>query len=235
MKYNPKIHNRQSIRLKGWDYSNPGLYFITICTQNRAHLFGYIQNKKMHLNDAGKMIEKWYFKLEEKYPDIRCNEQMVMPNHFHCIIHILEKQDENEYGLDERNVIAHDRDAHDMDAHAGRSPRGRPETDDRHRPETNHRPETDDRPETGEYTVSPYGPDNKKYNASIFDMMDWFKTMTTNAYIRGVKTENWPRFEKRVWQKRYWDHIIRNENDYIHISNYIENNPKKWTEDKFNK
>ncbi len=151
MKYNPKIHNRQSIRLKGWDYSHPGLYFITICAQNHTHLFGYIQNKKMHLNDAGKMVEKWYFEMENKYPNIKCDEHIVMPNHFHCI------------------------------------------------------------------------------------MMDWFKTMTTNAYIRGVKSENWPRFEKRVWQKRYWDHIIRNENDYIRISAYIINNPKKWTEDKFNK
>ena len=65
-------------------------------------------------------------------------------------------------------------------------------------------------------------------------MMDWFKTMTTNEYIRGVKNKNWKRFEKRLWQLRYYDRIIRNENDYIRISNYIINNPLKWDKDKFN-
>ena len=65
-------------------------------------------------------------------------------------------------------------------------------------------------------------------------MMDWFKTMTTNEYIRGVKTKNWQRFNKRVWQLRYWDHIIRDKNDYIRIADYIKNNPQKWAEDKFN-
>ena len=66
MKYNPKIHNRRSIRLRGFDYSQAGLYFITICTQNRTHLFGEIVGDKMVLNNAGLMIDKWYFELENK-------------------------------------------------------------------------------------------------------------------------------------------------------------------------
>jgi REP element-mobilizing transposase RayT len=207
MKYNPKTHNRQSIRLKGYDYSQPGLYYITICVQNHRHLFGKIINGEMILNDAGTMIEKWYFEMENKYQNMKCDVHTVMPNHFHCIVVIVE------------NINV-------MDALEGTSLCGRPEADVR--PETDGRPETDVRPET------PYGPDNKKYHASLFDMMDWFKTMTTNEYIRGVKNKNWPRFEKRLWQKRYWDHIIRDERSYINISDYIKNNPKKWDRDKFN-
>ena len=69
---------------------------------------------------------------------------------------------------------------------------------------------------------------------SLQTMIQWFKTMTTNEYIRGVKNKNWPRFEKRLWQKRYWDHIIRDERSYINISDYIRNNPAKWDEDKLN-
>lgn len=57
-KYNPNKHHRRSIRLKGYDYSQPGFYFITICVQDRDCLFGYIENKIMNLNDAGKMVEK---------------------------------------------------------------------------------------------------------------------------------------------------------------------------------
>ena len=86
MKYNPQIHHRRSIRLKGYEYSRAGLYFITICCQDRAHLFGNIKNGEMILNDAGMMIEKWYYELENKFNDIKCHEMVVMPNHFHCII-----------------------------------------------------------------------------------------------------------------------------------------------------
>ncbi len=56
--------------------------------------------------------------------------------------------------------------------------------------------------------------------------------MTTNEYIRDVKNKNWPRFDKRLWQLRYWDHIIRNQNDHTRISNYIINNPANWDGDK---
>jgi len=92
MKYNPHIHHRRSIRLKGYDYSQAGLYFITICTQNRACLFGEIRrgeptcSPEIILNDTGMMIKKWYCELENKYPDKQCHEMVIMPNHFHCII-----------------------------------------------------------------------------------------------------------------------------------------------------
>ncbi len=83
---NISIHKRKSIRLQGYDYSQAGAYFVTICTQNRACLFGGIIDGKMALNDAGRMVEKWCFALENKFHDIRCDEFIVMPNHFHCII-----------------------------------------------------------------------------------------------------------------------------------------------------
>ena len=86
MTYNSDIHHRRSIRLKGYDYSQAGLYFVTICTQNRACLFGKIENGVMILNDAGRMVEKWFYELENKYPDKRCHVLVVMPNHFHCVI-----------------------------------------------------------------------------------------------------------------------------------------------------
>ena len=86
MKYDPKIHHRKSIRLKNYDYSQAGLYFVTICTQNRLHLFGEIVDDEMVLNDAGLMVEKWYYELENKFTDMKCREMIIMPNHFHCIV-----------------------------------------------------------------------------------------------------------------------------------------------------
>jgi len=182
MPYNPQIHHRRSIRLKGYDYSQEGLYFITICTQDRECLFGEItRNGKeqipvMQVNEAGIMIEQWYWKLEEKYPDKRCHEMVVMPNHFHCIIENIREE------------------LHD------------------------------DSPK--------YGPDNQRLHATANDAVDWFKTMTTNAYIRGVKEHGWQRFNGKLWQRNYWEHIIRDERAYENISHYIQNNPIKWGDDK---
>ena len=83
------MHHRRSIRLKGFDYSRHGLYFITICTQERECLFGDIGFNHpgvISLNKAGEMTTKWYYELTEKYPDKICHEMIVMPNHIHFII-----------------------------------------------------------------------------------------------------------------------------------------------------
>jgi putative transposase len=85
-KYDPLIHHRRSIRLRGYDYSKAGRYFITICCQGHECRFGKIENGKMMVNDAGKMIEKWHLQLPEKFNDNELDEYIVMPNHFHAII-----------------------------------------------------------------------------------------------------------------------------------------------------
>ena len=76
---------------KGLWYSQAGMYFIAIGIQNYQWLFGEIREETMHLNDAGKMIEKWYWKLFNKYPDIQCDEYIIMPNHIHFIIHKIDQ------------------------------------------------------------------------------------------------------------------------------------------------
>ncbi len=67
--------------------------------------------------------------------------------------------------------------------------------------------------------------------ATIATMIQWFKTMTTNQYIRGVKENIYPPFNKKIWQRNYYEHIIRNENSFSKIEQYIQNNPRSWTED----
>ncbi len=165
-KYDPQKHHRRSIRLKGYDYSKPGLYFVTICCQNWHHLFGKIEKDIMNLNDAGFMIEKWYYKTAEKYSTIRCLEMVVMPNHFHCIWQIVD-------------------------------------TDNNVRVNSRVHPK---QPILGEHLGSP-----------LHRVVQWFKTMTTNEYIRGVKKLNWKPFHKRMWQRNYYEHIIRNEKEYQNI------------------
>ncbi|MEA3286413.1 MAG: transposase [Candidatus Marinimicrobia bacterium] len=206
MYYDPARHHRRSIRLKGYDYSQPGRYFLTVNVKNGRQLFGHVINGKMILNDAGKMVETWYFELENKYPNIVLRQHVVMPNHFHTIIEIMDIPLYGHLCVDAQTTTNPQSNTinHNTDAHVGTSPRGRSQRG------------------------HPYGSNNKKYHASIFDMMDWFKTMTTNAYILGVKNNNWPRFDGKLWQPRYHDHIIRNNAAYHRIKKYIIENPTNW-------
>ena len=201
MKFDPKIHHRRSIRLKDYDYSQPGLYFVTIVTQNREYLFGEIRDDEMVLNDAGVMVEKWFNELENKFLDIQRHTMVVMPNHFHCIV--------QNVGADLRVCPGNSADDAKNKRNSGK-------------------------PNQGEHTGSEFK-QGEHIGSPLPVVVQWFKTMTTNEYIRGVKNKNWQRFNGKLWQRNYWEHIIRNENEYQQIVEYILQNPKKWAMDKLNK
>lgn len=86
MKYNPQIHHRRSIRLKGYDYSQAGAYFITICTKDRQRLFGEITNGEMILNEMGTIAYNEWLKTPELRPNVSLDVFVIMPNHMHGII-----------------------------------------------------------------------------------------------------------------------------------------------------
>ncbi|CAK8713892.1 Transposase IS200-like domain-containing protein [Candidatus Electronema halotolerans] len=86
MSYNPDIHHRRSIRLRGYDYSQAGVYFVTLCTHNRECLFGEIANGAMQLNAAGKIVADEWLKIAQIRDEIELDEWAVMPNHLHGIM-----------------------------------------------------------------------------------------------------------------------------------------------------
>ena len=86
MVYNPEKHHRRSIRLKGYDYSRAGAYFVTVCVQNRECLFGEIAGRIMRPNGAGQMVGSVWDELPQYYPGVGTDEFVVMPNHIHGII-----------------------------------------------------------------------------------------------------------------------------------------------------
>jgi len=88
MRYNREKHHRRSIRLRGYDYSGPGTYFITICAWNKECIFGKIINGKMKLNESGKVIHREWMHTGDIRPNVELAEFIVMPNHFHGIITI---------------------------------------------------------------------------------------------------------------------------------------------------
>jgi len=83
----PRWH-RHSIRLKGFDYAQPGMYFVTICARNKEWLFGEIQDGKMELNEWGRIVEKCWYEIPKHFEHVSLNEFVIMPNHVHGIISI---------------------------------------------------------------------------------------------------------------------------------------------------
>lgn len=194
--------NRRSIRLKGYDYSQEGAYYITICVEQRLCLFGSIDNSEMILNDAGRMVEKEWLNLKERFPYIELHEYVVMPDHFHGILEITNVGAPLVGVLDVQNRDVDNPKPNESDIDHSGQPQG----------------------------MAPAMVENSK-NKTLGDMMDAFKSITTVEYIRGVKNKGWQSFNRRLWQCNYWEHIIRNDNDFNRISNYIKDNPSKWNRD----
>jgi len=236
MKYDPKIHHRRSIRLKGYDYSQAGAYFVTIVTQGRAQLFGHIEHGEMILNDAGQMIVKWWNELPNKFPQITLGAFVVMPNHFHGII-IINPTIPNP--IDVEHVGGDLRVS--PEGEGATSPEGKGATNMGERVGGDLRvsPEGEGATNTGGHVgppqQPPQQPSQQQPDAPLSQMIQWFKTMTTNEYISGVKELGWPRFDGKFWQRDYYEHIIRNANEANRIHLYIESNPINWAEDEENK
>src|SRR5690606_30881644 len=108
-RYHPNIHHRRSIRLKGYDYSQAGLYFITICCQNRAHLFGKIVDGEMICNDMGNIANQCWLDIPNHFPNMVLHEYVVMPNHIHGIVEIIGTDNVGAKNVSpDNNVMAND-------------------------------------------------------------------------------------------------------------------------------
>ena len=166
---------RKSIRLKGYDYSQAGAYFVTVCTQDRLCHLGEIAGGEVRLNMRGEMIERQWKRVGLKFPDVQLDEHIVMPNHFHATVLLV--------GADP--CVCPGR----MGAHTG---------------------------------------------APLHRVVQWFKTMTTNECIHGVRELGWPPFHGRLWQRNFHERVIRNEEELRRIREYILNNPVDWDRDEEN-
>ena len=277
--YNPKIHHRKSIRLKGYDYSQSGLYFITICVQNRECLFGKIVNGEMVLNDAGKMADNVWMKMPERFLNVQLHEYVIMPNHFHAIFEIVgaplvgaqyNRVTENNRVADNNTVSLYDPDTqnntgaqndpvvqNDMDTQNITDALNDPDTKNNMVTQNNTGAQNDPVVQNNTVTQNnvvaqnntitqndnsvsigkgqPQGIAPTVKPKTVGDMLGAFQSMVTVEYIRGVKQCGWQSFNGKLWQRNYYENIIRNQKSYQRVSDYITNNPKNWEKDKFNK
>jgi putative transposase len=195
MVYDSETHHRSSARLKTFDYTSNAAYFITVCANVRTNMFGEIVNGEMRLNDAGKMIQQKWLEMPASFPTLILDEFIVMPDHVHMIV-----------GLDASEG------EHRVRPYGGENVR-RGDLHDRPADATIPRDTNGHRHPTGTK------PD------SLGRILQLFKTVTTQAYIRGVHEQSWMPFEKRLWQRNYWDRVIRDDRELEETRKYVLENP----------
>ena len=212
MNFNPDLHHRKSIRLKGYDYTQSGAYFITLCAENRTCLFGRIKDNEMNINEFGyAVVDVWQW-LPEQYPYVSIGEFIIMPNHFHGILTLNETRRGGSRTAHETPINPRrggSRTALDIpiDPHGGGS-RTAHET-----PINTH--------EGGSRTA----PTEKR--KSVGGLIGVFKTVSTKRINEKRLTPG-----EKIWQRNYYEHIIRDDSDYHRIADYILNNPTTWKDDK---
>ena len=159
-----ELPKRKNTRLKNYDYSTPGVYFVTICTKNKAHLLGTIKNGEMNFSGIGEFADKEILQIEKFYGNVSIDKYVVMPNHIHMIILISEG-------------------------------------------------------------MNPF-PTKK---CDISNIVGKFKAAVSrsvgNAFMHSVKNT--------LWQASFHDHIIRGDEDYNKIWQYIDTNVLQWEQDCF--
>jgi putative transposase len=206
--YNPNIHHRRSIRLKDYNYAKEGLYFITICCQNKRPIFGQIIEGEMHLNEFGTIAHNEWLNTATIRKNCLLHEFIIMPDHIHGIIEITfnnQETDKSSIGKFQspsqtigsiirgykiatikkiKNIILSNSD-------------------------------------TGELQFAP----SSRFAPSEFDK--------GTGELRFAPSSRFARnkiiaLNFKIWQRDYHDHIIRDERAFTNISNYIKNNPKNW-------
>ena len=158
------LPKRKDPRLKGYDYSKAGAYFLTICTQNRKNILSKIVGEGFplpQLSPYGEIVEKWIQKISEKYPEASVDSYVIMPNHIHILLSIVKDDG-----------------------------RGNP-------------------------------------SPTADTVIGWLKYQSTKEInqLRGSAGE-------KIFQRSFFDHIVRNRDDYYEIYKYIYENPLRWQYDK---
>jgi len=179
MKYDPEIHHRRSIRFSGYDYSQPGAYYVTVCTHEKRHLFGEIIESEMKLSGCGEVVRRVWEGLTRRYPAVQTDSFVVMPNHIHAIIVV------NDVGA-----------IHKLPS--------------------------------GEFKRAVHEPPVRG-RMLLPTVIGYFKMQTAKRINEMRDTPGAP-----VWQRNYYEHIVRNEDELGKIRQYIATNRLRWSSDPEN-
>ena len=174
-----ELPRRKNIRLKGYDYSSEGAYFITICIESRGNVLGEIRNGERMLNEYGVIVDECIDQIATLHDGIEINHKTVMPNHIHFIMSIVggayyAPQDIGKLSMQEKSKMI------------------------------------------------------------VPKMVQQFKTATVKRCKEiGLHDNGLHNMQPLRWQRGYYEHIIRDEKEYLQIWHYIDENPARWEEDEY--
>jgi len=235
IKFNPDLHHRRSIRLKGYDYAQAGLYFITICFHEKLCIFGEIINGEMSLNIYGQIAHEEWQRTETIRNNSVLHEFIIMPNHIHGIIEILFKKGEQKY--DQIEIAKFQSPTQTI----GSIIRGFKLATIKKIKEkigTGEFQFTQDSlielRSTGDKKIKPDFSIETR-SAGDTKLIPDFSIETRSGELQFAPTgitELIKDLNFKIWQRNYYEQIIRNEMAYHSISNYIKNNPMKWNKNK---
>jgi len=207
MTFNPEIHHRHSIRLPDYDYSRPGYYFVTMCAQERECSFGNIENNRIVLNVVGMIVKKQWHDLPIHFPGIELDQMVIMPNHLHGII-----------------IITNCRRGGVFPPHGVIPPFGvnPPHDDVTTTIATGLGAMTAGAITAGAITAPLHN------GKTLGQMIAWFKYESTKEINRDITGNP----EMKLWQRNFYERIVRNDEELNRIRNYIATNPETWKEDE---
>jgi putative transposase len=186
MRENPEAKQRRSFRLKEFDYTSSGAYFVPICTRGREMLFGEVVGDVVRLSDWGEIAANQWKRLPYRFPYLDLDVFVIMPNHLHGIIVLLDGR-----GTGDGERVPHDQ------AVVPRAP-----------------------------TIERFG---KPVQGSIPTIIRSYKSSVTQR-IKGMRGGN----QVTVWQRNYYERVIRDEDELNRSREYILDNPRRWAEDREN-
>ena len=205
-KFDSQLHHRKSIRLREYDYSQAGAYFITIVAWQRECLFGEIVDSEMQLSQYGTIVQKWWSEIPKHFPNVEISAFVIMPNHIHGVIIL----------ADDRGAVPAPSNEPDFNSMASTQTQGIGISE-------NQAQKQDVSPSQGGETPPLQRP-------KLGQVVAYFKYQSTKEMNlldgSGVVT--------KFWQRNYYEHIIRNEREMDRIWRYIKGNPSAWEEDEEN-
>jgi REP element-mobilizing transposase RayT len=280
MKFNPDIHHRRSIRLKDYDYTQAGVYFVTICAWRQECIFGEVVAGEIRLSIKGKIASEQWMRLEKRFPGIDCSAFVIMPNHIHGIVTMNgggrgagEVSEDNSHanpplrpynageasaGIDHENHPPHPyddpRDMHGGGRGAGEvsgaigheNPPLRPYNAGEVSGDIDHE-DHPPRPYDNPRDVHGGGRGAGEVSGDIVHKNPPLRPYahpivvpgSLGAIVRAYKASVTWRVhamhgydETPIWQRNYYEHILRNDADMLRIQTYILDNPQLWEQDQ---
>ena len=255
MAFNHEKHHRRSIRWQEHDYLD-GIYFVTICTYEKQHVFGSVWNGKMRLNKWGRVARDCWIDIPNHYAHATIDSYVIMPNHMHGIVWIGQNKHMEQYRPnDASNVLNEHRGtachvpigdccntSHTVVPNRRGTARRAPTTNDKHsesiQPTTNNgtvgcrlRNATNDPDwelwmDTITHEYQPSGRTFGKPTNGSLSTIIGSYKSAVTKRINSIRTE----YGNSVWQRNYHEHIIRDADELMRIRRYIDQNPIKWTQ-----